>query len=102
MAKVMFVRMTHENGRCRSFPPEAMQFWREYGAAVGEVLRIETPLTFAELVAASREYALEYPESGLYLMLDEAHIAWCLIRLLEFGMAGVAIEGISRPAETVY
>lgn len=94
MAKVMFVRMTHENGRCRSFPPEAMQFWREYGAAVGEVLRIETPLTFAELVAASREHALEYPESGPFLTLDEEYVAWCLIKLLEYGMAGVVAEPV--------
>lgn len=94
MAKVMFVQTTHVDGRCRPFPPEAWEFWREHGAAIGEVLRLETPLTFAEIVTASREYALEYPETGLFLTLDEEHVAWCLIRLLEYGMAGVVSEPV--------
>ncbi len=25
-------------------------------------------------------------ESGLYLALDEVHVAWCLIKLLEYGL----------------
>jgi len=95
MAKVMFVRTTHEDGRCRPFPPEAWGFWREHGATVGEVLRPETPLTFAEVVVASQEHALEYPESGLFLTLDEEHVAWCLVKLLEYGMAGVVAEPVS-------
>ena len=56
---------------------------------VGEVLRPETPLTFAEIVTAVREYALEDPATGLYETLTPEHIAWCLIHLLEHGMAGV-------------
>ena len=51
--------------------------------------------SFAEIVTASREYALEYLESSHCLTLDEAHIAWCLIRLLEYGMAGVVAEDIN-------
>jgi hypothetical protein len=89
MTQVTFIRTTHEDGRCRSFPAEAWEFWREQGATVGEVLRPETPLTFADIVTATQEAALEYPETGLFLMLDEKHIAWCLIKLLEYGMTGV-------------
>lgn len=101
MTQVKFVRTTHEDGRCRSFPPEAWEFWREHGTAVGEVLRLETPLTFAEIVTVSREVALEYPESGLFLTLDKEHVAWCLIKLLEYGMAGVVAEPVG-PAKAVY
>lgn len=100
MSYIRFIRTTHHNGHHRSFPTEAMQFWREHGTAVGEVLRLETPLTFAEIVTASREVALEYPESGLFLTLDEEYVAWCLIRLLEYGMAGVVAEPVS-PAKPV-
>lgn len=95
MTQVKFIRTTHENGRCRSFSPEAWQFWREHGAVVGEILRVESPQTVAEIVAASREYAFEYPESGLSQVLDEEHVAWCLIKLLQYGMAGVVIEAAS-------
>lgn len=80
---------------CRSFPPEAWQFWREHGAVVGEALRPETPLTLAEIVTASREYALEGQEPGLSQILDEERIAWCLIKLLQHGMAGVVFEVVS-------
>lgn len=86
---IKFIRTTHENGRCRSFPPAAWQFWREQGAIVGKLLRIESPLTFAEIVAASQEYALEYPESGLCQAMDETYIAWCLVKLLGYGMADI-------------
>ncbi|HRQ42409.1 MAG TPA: hypothetical protein PLD25_31220 [Chloroflexota bacterium] len=92
MSYIRFIRTTHHKGCRRLFSDEATQFWREQGADVGEVLRTETPLTFAEIVSASREYALEYPESGLYLALDEAHIAWCLIKLLEYGMVRLVTE----------
>ena len=98
MTQVKFIRTTHEDGRCRPFPPEAWEFWREHGAAVGEVLRAETPMTFAEIVVASREYALEYPEPGLCQSVDEAYIAWCLIKLLEFGMADVVAEVVDPTA----
>ena len=101
MTQVKFVRTTHEDGRCRLFPPEAWEFWREHGVTVGEVLRPETPLTFAEVVVASQEYALEYPESGLFLTLDEEHVAWCLIKLLEYGMASAVAEIVST-AKAVY
>ncbi len=95
MTQVKFIRTTHENGRCRPFSSEVMQFWREHGEIVGEVLRPEASQTFAEIVAVCREYSFECPESSLYQTLDEAHIAWCLIKLLEFGMAGVVAEVVS-------
>ncbi len=51
-----FIRTTHNNGQFRSFPPEAIHFWREQGVIVGEVLRPECALTFAELAAASQRH----------------------------------------------
>ena len=96
MAKVMFIRTTHENGRCRSFPPEAWQFWREHGAAVGVILRPESPLTLAEIITASREYALEYPESGGPADLTDEYVAWCLLKLCKAGMAAVVIHAESH------
>ncbi len=87
MSKVKYVRATHENGRFRPFPIEAYQFWREQGWVVGEVLRLEQGLTFAEIVFACEEYLLEHPESGMLLPLNEEDLAWCLIKLLDYGMA---------------
>jgi hypothetical protein len=52
------------------------QFWREHGAAVGEVLRAESPLTLTEIMIASHDYALEYPESGVHAALPEVYVAW--------------------------
>ena len=92
MAQVKFIRTTHENGRFRSFSPEAWQFWWDHGALIGDVLRTESPLTLAEIVIASREYALEYPESGSYTRLTEEYVAWCLLKLCEVGMAAAVIE----------
>lgn len=93
MTQLKFIRTTHDgNGRCLSFSPEAWQFWRDHGAPVGDVLRAESPLTLAEIVTASREYVLEYPESGSYAGLTEEYVAWCLLKLCEIGMAGVFVE----------
>ena len=58
----------------------------------GDVLRAESPLTLAEIVTASREYALEYPDSGSYTRLTEEYVAWCLLKLCEIGMAAAVIE----------
>lgn len=93
MTQLKFIRTTHDgNGRCRSFPPEAWQFWWDHGALIGDVLRAESPLILAEIVTASREYALEYPESGSYSALTEEYVAWCLLKLCEVGMAAAVIE----------
>ena len=92
MIQLKFIRTTHDqNGRSRPFPPEAWQFWREHGAPVGDILRPETPLTLAEIITASREYALEYPESGVYANLTDEYVVWCLLKLCEAGMAAVVI-----------
>ena len=93
MSQLKFIRTTHDgNGRCRSFSPDAWQFWWDHGALIGDVLRAENPLTLTEIVTASREYALEYPESGSYSALTEEHVAWCLLKLCEVGMAATVIE----------
>lgn len=99
MLQVKYVRTTHENGRFGPLPTEAHQFWREHGWVVGEVLRPEQGMTFAEIVSASQEYLLDHLESEMLLPVSEAHLAWCLIKLLEYGMAGVA-EPVS-PAKSV-
>jgi hypothetical protein len=91
MSCIRFIRTTHHNGIHRLFSAEALQFWREYGATVGEVLRPETPLTLTEIVTACQEYVLEFPQFTLYPILNEQHIAWCLIKLIEYGMVGVVV-----------
>jgi hypothetical protein len=96
MTCIWFVRTTHRDGHFRSFPAEAARFWRDQGAIVGEVLRYECPLTFAEIVAACKENVLEDPQASLLPFLDETHIAWCLIRLLEFGMIRPVVKESSQ------
>ena len=100
MAQVKFIRSTHENGRFRPFPTEAYQFWRDHGWVVGEVLRLETGMAFSEIVLASQEYLLDHPESQVLLPVSEAYLAWCLIKLLECGMAGVVAKPVS-PTQAV-
>jgi hypothetical protein len=92
MAYIQFIRVTHHEGCHRSFSDEAMQFWREHGAIVGETLRPECPMTFAEIVVACQEFAHEYPETVPSPPLDEVYIAWCLIKLVEYGMVRVITE----------
>lgn len=86
MSQIKFIRSTHENGRFLPFPADAYQFWHEHGWIVGEVLRPETGMTFAELVEACKELIEDHPEIEQH-WLEERHLAWCLVRLLEFGMA---------------
>lgn len=96
MSQLKFIRTTHDgNGRCRSFSPDAWQFWWDHGALIGDILRVETPLTLAEIVTACREYALEYPESGSYANLTEEYVVWCLLKLCEVGMAAAVVEAES-------
>lgn len=83
MPTIRFTNTTHQNGQFRSFPPDALQFWREHGSLVGLVLRPECALTFAELAAACQEIVT----ADISLPLDETYIAWVLIKLLEYGMA---------------
>ncbi len=92
MTQVKYIRTTHKNGRFRPFPNEAHQFWREHGWVIGEILRSEQGIAFSEIVLASQEYLLDHPESEPILPVSEAHLAWCLVKLLELGMAGVVAE----------
>lgn len=92
MTSTRFIRTTHENGTFRSFPPEALEFWRTQGVIVGETLRPECAMTFPEIAAACQEIALEYPEDQKLLPLDEMYIAWILVRLLEYGMVGMDVS----------
>lgn len=87
MSTARFIRTTHKNGQFHSFPPEAHQFWREHGVIVGQVLRPECALTFAELAAACQEHALEQLLPNTRLPLDEQYLAWVLVKLLEYGLA---------------
>lgn len=91
MPSIRFIRTTHENGRHCKFSAEALQFWQAQGEMVGEVLRPELPMTFAEIVTRCQERALECLEPGLLWPLNEAHIAWILIHLLEYGMTGIVV-----------
>lgn len=90
MTSTRFIRTTHENGTFRSFSPEALEFWRTQGVIVGEVIRSECAMTFAEIAAACQEVTLEHPEDHSHLPLDEMCIAWILVRLLEYGMVGMS------------
>ncbi|MCL4266088.1 MAG: hypothetical protein KJ069_22960 [Anaerolineae bacterium] len=83
---MQFIRSTHENGRFRHFPPEANRFWRRYGSVVGGLLRLESPLSFADLMTHCREYALEQAEPVPIPELHESYVAWVLIHLIEYGM----------------
>lgn len=94
MTQVKFVRTTHVNGHYQSQSTEAMTFWREHGAIVGETLRPESPMSLSEIIVASQEYTLEYPETSPDLPLDETYIAWCLVKLLEYGLAGVVATAV--------
>ncbi|MCB8980718.1 MAG: hypothetical protein H6657_25185 [Ardenticatenaceae bacterium] len=85
MYQVTFIRATHENGRFRPYPTEAYQFWADYGWLVGEVLRQEEGMRFAEIVQACTELLDEHPGREPNTV-SEKYIAWCLVKLLEFGM----------------
>lgn len=88
MSPVTFIRSTHDNGRFRPYPTEAYQFWAEHGWLVGEVLRQEQGMRFEEIVQACSELLNEHPEREPNVV-SEKHIAWCLVKLLEFGMATI-------------
>jgi hypothetical protein len=96
---MQFIRSTHDDGRFRHFPPEANRFWRRYATVVGAVLPLESPLSFAELMIACREYALEYAEASPLPELHESYVTWVLIHLIEYGMVtAVDVPPTPRPA----
>lgn len=83
---MQFIRSTHEEGRFRHFPAAANRFWRRYATVVGAVLPLEAPVSFADLMIACWEYALEYAEASPIPELHESYVAWVLIHLIEYGM----------------
>lgn len=89
MPVVRFICTTHANGMFRSFPSDALEFWRTQGMIVGEVMRSECAMSFAEIAAACQEAALDAPQDHTHLPLDESYLAWVLVKLLEFGMVEV-------------
>ena len=86
MNPLRFVRTTHSNGQMRSFPYEAWQFWYSTGGIVGELVRPETPMTLAEIAAACRESAFDTIADSDHPEASEAYVAWCLVKLMEYGM----------------
>ncbi|MBP8003240.1 MAG: hypothetical protein KA314_26270 [Chloroflexi bacterium] len=86
MNPLRFARTTHINGRMRSFPRQAWQFWYSTGGIVGEIVRPETSMTLAEIAAACQEAAFDTIADGPHPETDEAYVAWCLLKLSEYGM----------------
>lgn len=86
MNPLRFARTTHVNGQMRSFPPDAWQFWYSTGGIVGELVRPETPMTLAEIAAACQEAAFDTIADGPHPEMDETYVAWCLLKLVEYGM----------------
>lgn len=83
---VQFIRTTHENGRFRHYPPEALNFWQQHGSVIGSVLRPETPLTFPELITACQEYTFEHISDGPQPETISGYVAWVLVHLMHYGM----------------
>ena len=93
-----FIRTTHDaHGRARQFPEAAWRFWQENGEVVGRLLRPEVALAFDEILVAAEEYAFEYITDGPQPSADEQYLAWCLLRLVEFGMAAVIVVPPTPP-----
>jgi hypothetical protein len=96
-----FIRTTHDaGGQLRHFPSAAWQFWQAHGQTAGQLLRPETPLTFDEFLLAAQEQAFECITDGPQPTADAAYLAWCLLRLVEFGMAAVIIGPPTPPEST--
>lgn len=91
MSPLRFVRTTHVNGQMCSFPREAWQFWYSTGGIVGELVRPETPMTLAEIAAACQEAAFDTISDGPHPETNEAYVAWCLVKLIEYGMVALVL-----------
>ena len=98
MNTLRFVRTTHINGQMRSFPRQAWQFWYSTGGIVGEMVRPEAPMTLAEIAAACQESAFDTIADGDHPETNEAFVAWCLVKLMEYGMvAPVLTPALPQP-----
>lgn len=93
-----FRRNIHnEQGGEHRFSPEAMAFWRMTGAAIGRLLPSEQALTFDEVFANYQQHLAEvYPEAGND---DEMYVAWCLVKLADYGMVTIVHEPVSFQGE---
>ena len=90
MKEPKFRRNTHdENGRHKPFSREAMLFWHTAGYSVGEILRLEVALTFADILTACAEYLAEN-EPGTPAKPE--HVLWCLAQLVRYGLAEIVFE----------
>lgn len=93
-----FIRTTHDShGQPRQFPRAAWQFWQVHGEVVGRLLRAEIALSFDEILTSAEEYAFEYITDGPQPAADEHYLAWCLLRLVEYGMAAVIVTSPTPP-----
>lgn len=89
MEKIKFIRAVVEaDGSTRIHPMEAYLFLLHHGWLVADVMRYEEGMTFNEIVQASFELLEEYP-SRFPSNVQEPYIAWCLIKLMEFGMVEI-------------
>lgn len=85
-----FVRTTHDaNGDPKKFSPEAQKAWREGHGFVGHMLYRTSGITFDELAELCHQYDEQWNEGPM----TDYEIAYHLVRLIEFGMAGVICDG---------
>lgn len=89
MKKVKFIRAIYEGeGNSLVRPVKVYHFLTHHGWLVTDVMRYEEGMTFSEIVQACfellEEYPSRYPEN-----VEEPYIAWCLIKLIEFGMVEI-------------
>ena len=93
-----FIRTTHNaQGRVRHFPPATWQFWQEHGHVAGQLLRPEEAITFAEFLITAEEHAFEFITDGPQPTADAQYLAWCLLELVDYGMAAAVITSPTIP-----
>jgi hypothetical protein len=103
MTQCLFIRNTHDrNGRARPLSPEAWQFWQLQGGVVGSVLRPETPLPLSVIVEACLELAEEQADSGPHPEENEQYVAWCLLKLVEHGLAAIVLPTAPLTPQPIY
>ena len=66
------------------------RFWQQHGAIIYTQLRLETAVSFDEIVTAYSEYLFENPEHGIEV--DERYVAWVLLKLAEYKLIQVITD----------
>ena len=79
---IRFIRTTES----RDFSEEAESFWHGDAGFVGHMLDSKTPKTLDEVIESCHSYIRQWGDAPM----TKATIAYNLLRLLEFGMAGIA------------